>query len=270
MSDVLFLCPQCNRGRPLAAYEVESRVQCLNCEVSFRTVGYLFDRVGWLEIGDPWTSAAVAVGMGHKLSARKWRLLACAIGRVAFDWCRNPWFRDALQLAERWADEGTPPRGVEMCRRQLDRVPVPAFLEFLEEFEDLGYPGGGASLQFQRQQERDQFSWVQLARRCVGDDPRLQFDDITEVNRSLTAKLLRDLVPNPFLSLRWNPDWFTSTVRDIGAHVYTARESGAMPILADAIQDAGCDDEQILTHCRDAKQLHVRGCWVLDAILGKS
>jgi hypothetical protein len=42
-----------------------------------------------------------------------------------------------------------------------------------------------------------------------------------------------------------------------------------MPILADALQDAGCDNEDILNHCRDAKQTHIRGCWVVDVVLGK-
>jgi hypothetical protein len=43
-----------------------------------------------------------------------------------------------------------------------------------------------------------------------------------------------------------------------------------MPILADALQDAGCDNMDVLTHCRDAAQVHVRGCWVVDLVLGKS
>jgi hypothetical protein len=43
-----------------------------------------------------------------------------------------------------------------------------------------------------------------------------------------------------------------------------------MPILADALQDAGCDNEDILNHCRDANVTHVRGCWVVDLVLGKS
>jgi hypothetical protein len=42
-----------------------------------------------------------------------------------------------------------------------------------------------------------------------------------------------------------------------------------MPILADAIQEAGCDSEDILNHCRDAKVVHVRGRWVVDLVLGK-
>jgi hypothetical protein len=83
------------------------------------------------------------------------------------------------------------------------------------------------------------------------------------------AAAYRELFPNPFLPLAWNPDWFTSTVRDLAAHIYTSREFSAMPILADALQDAGCDDEQILTHCR-ANKPHARGCWVLDAVLGKA
>jgi len=49
-----------------------------------------------------------------------------------------------------------------------------------------------------------------------------------------------------------------------------SRDFSAMPILADALQDAGCDNDDILTLCRDAKGVHVRGCWVVDLVLGKS
>ena len=62
----------------------------------------------------------------------------------------------------------------------------------------------------------------------------------------------------------------TSTVRDLAVMMYEARDFGAMPILADSLQDAGCDNNDILTHCRDANATHVRGCWVVDLVLGKS
>jgi hypothetical protein len=50
--------------------------------------------------------------------------------------------------------------------------------------------------------------------------------------------------------------------------MYDTRDFSAMPILADALQDAGCDDPGVLAHCRDAGP-HVRGCWVIDLLLGK-
>jgi hypothetical protein len=50
--------------------------------------------------------------------------------------------------------------------------------------------------------------------------------------------------------------------------LYEAREFSAVPILADALQDAGCDNEDVLTHCRDTSLTHVRGCWVVDSVLG--
>jgi hypothetical protein len=52
--------------------------------------------------------------------------------------------------------------------------------------------------------------------------------------------------------------------------MYEWREFSAMPILADALQDAGCEDDTILGHCRDPQFTHVRGCWVVDLVLGKS
>lgn len=267
----LFMCPRCNSGRQLPPYVCDKKVRCLRCNKSFRLAGHVFDASDWLKIGDPILAASVAAGMQHELSARKWRLLACAIGRTAFEWCHNPWFRDALQSAEQWADEGTAPPGVKLCRTELGRVQPPSRLRQLQAFEGRAYdwPGGYEDFVYQLRQEREQFAWLRLAQRCIDGDPHLRPDDITANTRPLAADLLRDLVPNPFLPLAWKPEWFTSTVRNLAHVLYDSREFSAMPILADALQDAGCDNEQILRHCR-GNGPHARGCWVLDAILGKT
>jgi hypothetical protein len=51
--------------------------------------------------------------------------------------------------------------------------------------------------------------------------------------------------------------------------MYDSREFGNMPILADALQDAGCELPEVLDHCRGPGP-HVRGCWVVDLVLGKA
>jgi len=66
-----------------------------------------------------------------------------------------------------------------------------------------------------------------------------------------------------------NPGWRTSTVLTLARQMYDSRDFSPMPILADALQDAGCEDEAVLSHCR-GKEPHVRGCWVVDLLLGKS
>jgi hypothetical protein len=50
--------------------------------------------------------------------------------------------------------------------------------------------------------------------------------------------------------------------------MYKSRDFTPMPILADALQDAGCDNAEILAHCRGDSP-HIRGCWVVDLVLGK-
>jgi len=86
-------------------------------------------------------------------------------------------------------------------------------------------------------------------------------------HRHLTD-LLRDVVGNPFRPAAFDPAWRTSTVMSLASQMYESRDFGAMPILADALQDAGCDNEDILNHCRGDGP-HVRGCWVVDLVLGK-
>jgi hypothetical protein len=81
-------------------------------------------------------------------------------------------------------------------------------------------------------------------------------------------RLLFDIFGNPFRPVTLDPAWRTSTAVALAQQMYESRDFAAMPILADALQHAGCEDEQILAHCR-GPGLHVRGCWVVDAVFGK-
>jgi hypothetical protein len=63
--------------------------------------------------------------------------------------------------------------------------------------------------------------------------------------------------------------WDGGTVPRLARRIYDERRWGDMPLLGDALLDAGCDDEALMQHCR-SEGPHVRGCWAIDAILGKS
>jgi hypothetical protein len=79
---------------------------------------------------------------------------------------------------------------------------------------------------------------------------------------------LLDIFGNPFRPVTFPPSWRTDIVLTLARQVYESRDFSAMPILADALQDAGCDNDDILNHCRGDGP-HMRGCWVVDLVLGK-
>ncbi|WP_162667923.1 hypothetical protein [Gemmata massiliana] len=80
--------------------------------------------------------------------------------------------------------------------------------------------------------------------------------------------LVRDIFGNPFRSVVFSPSWRASTAIALAGQMYESRDFSAMPILADALQDAGCDNTDVLDHCR-GEGPHVRGCWVVDLVLNK-
>jgi hypothetical protein len=82
------------------------------------------------------------------------------------------------------------------------------------------------------------------------------------------ALLARDIFGNPFRPVTADPAWLTSTVVALARGIDTDRAFDRLPILADALQDAGCDDHDVLSHCRGGGP-HVRGCWVVDVLLDK-
>jgi hypothetical protein len=82
------------------------------------------------------------------------------------------------------------------------------------------------------------------------------------------SNLLRDIFGNPFRPVAFSIEWLTDTALSLARQMYESRDFSAMPILADALQDAGCDNENVLNHCRERGE-HVRGCWVVDLVLGR-
>jgi hypothetical protein len=81
--------------------------------------------------------------------------------------------------------------------------------------------------------------------------------------------LLRDVFGNPFRPVAFETSWRTGTAVALAKTMYDARDFAAMTVLADALEEAGCDVPDVLSHCRDPKGVHVRGCWVVDLVLGK-
>ena len=92
--------------------------------------------------------------------------------------------------------------------------------------------------------------------------------DDTEAAQRL---LLRDVYGNPFCPAppldRAARAWGGGAIPALARAIYEGRAFDRLPVLADALEEAGCEDEDFLAHCRGAGP-HARGCWLLDLILG--
>ncbi len=86
------------------------------------------------------------------------------------------------------------------------------------------------------------------------------------------ADLLRECFGNPFRPMTVRPGWLAwngGIVRRLAQAIYQDGTFDRLPVLADALEEAGCSDTDILAHCRRGEH-HVRGCWVVDQLLGQS
>jgi hypothetical protein len=86
--------------------------------------------------------------------------------------------------------------------------------------------------------------------------------------RASQCSLLRDIFGNPFRPVTLDPAWLTPKVKTLAQAIYDDRAFERMPELADALAEAGCANVDILSHCRGPGP-HVRGCWVVDLVLGR-
>lgn len=86
--------------------------------------------------------------------------------------------------------------------------------------------------------------------------------------KQVQCHFLRDIFGNPFRTTEFDPVWRSEAAVALAESIYADRAFDRMTILADALEEGRCDDSDVLNHCRTDGP-HVRGCWVVDAVLGK-
>jgi hypothetical protein len=106
------------------------------------------------------------------------------------------------------------------------------------------------------------FDWCSVILLCSSDEDR-GFPTSAEL-----VALFYEIFGNPFRPVNVDPAWLTTDVRLLAEGIYAEKAFERMPILADALQEAGCDSDDLLNHLRGGGP-HVRGCWALDLVLGK-
>jgi hypothetical protein len=99
-------------------------------------------------------------------------------------------------------------------------------------------------------------------------DLTTDWNTLRAAERKYQCKLLREVIGNPFHPVTVDPSWLTSTVLILAQGIYQEKAFDRMPILGDALQEAGCTNADLLNHCRQPGE-HVRGCWAVDLLLGK-
>lgn len=104
-----------------------------------------------------------------------------------------------------------------------------------------------------------------LATRCVANNPI--FDSPLYYDES-HMQILQDILGNPFRKIEIHNHWKTSLIMTTILTMYRERNYTEMPILADMLEDVGCQNEFILNHLR-SKNPHYLGCWVLDLFLNR-
>ncbi len=207
----------------------------------------------WLACGE---ALRLFCFLGAQMSDRKYRLLQCAwLHEVELVDERS---KDAVAVAERFADgnatEGEQELALDGARQAYESCRAPYTIQARFRAAAAVHAVGAIDTRAMAQRWASAIQTVERIGHVQPDDAHCQ--------------RIRDIFGNPFRPVTFSSVWRTSTAVALASQMYESRDFGAMPILGDALQAAGCDSADVLDHCR-APGLHARGCWVVDLVLGK-
>jgi hypothetical protein len=241
----------------------------------------------WLTSTHPYQ---MLVFLRGQVSERKLRLFACACVRRIWHLLDDPRSRTAVEVAERYADAPLSVReearqALRAAAQHMDSFPIDdeRTLEMAPQSAQAAYwaaraaaesltpdSGWGAALRVCGSAHAVNWGAVPRSERIEAWTPsqelRLPGDPDTEAQ----AHLLRDIVGDPFhlSAVKLPSTCLTSAVVALARRVSDERDFSTTPILADALEEAGCTDQGMLDHLRSPGP-HTLGCWPVDLILGK-
>jgi hypothetical protein len=195
-----------------------------------------------------------------KASDRKLRLFACGCCRRVWDALTLTPVRRAVEAAEHYADGSV--RDGEL--NQAHKRAISAYVRTLH--RTVARMESDAAYATRMYRMALAVNTAHPAPFEVGQLDRLGKDKFL---KAFSPDLVRCVVGNPFRPASPDPRWLTPTVVHLARAIYDERAFDRLPILADALEEAGCDNTDILRHCRGPGP-HVRGCWPVDLVLEKS
>jgi hypothetical protein len=207
----------------------------------------------WLTCGDPQPMLGCLKG---KASDRRLRLVAASFCRRIWRQMTDQRSREAVEVAERFADGDGTSRALRESRQVALGVLTTVSLQVSHR---NGAEAAAATCLLDAMAaavHASRYAWV-------------YGHSADQSERTEQARLIRHIFgPLPFRSVLLDPAWQTSTVTTLAQAIYDDRAFDRLPILADALEEAGCANADVLNHCRSDGP-HVRGCWVIDLLLGK-
>ena len=198
---------------------------------------------------------------------RKLRLFACACCRAVWDRLTDPRSRRAVEVAERYADSEATDEELEQTETECAIVceEWPAFAAVACDFHNVGLFHLTHCEKLHPGQFPPPAAQADLMRCIVGNPWR-------PVRWTRTKRRGPGPANGPFEVTVWTSEAIrvrTPTVIAVARSIYEDRAFDECPILADVLEEAGCDDGAILSHLRGPGLVHVRGCWAIDLVLGK-
>jgi hypothetical protein len=204
----------------------------------------------WDACDDP---ATLLEAVRERASDRKLRLFACECCRQLWHLLPDDADRHAVDVAERVAE------GVASNAERKAALRAATGMAYFALMADIGQAVNGVRVH----------AGLGIVRPIASPGDVQTWQAAPELLYTPHRELLRDIFGNPFRPVAFDPAWRTSTAVALAKGIYADRAFDRLPILADALQDAGCENADVLDHCRGLGP-HARGCWVVDLVLGKA
>jgi hypothetical protein len=209
--------------------------------------------------------------LATRADPRKLRLFACACVREVGIFLKEDGSRRAVLVAERFADGQASDEERLAALFEAESARARVYAATRSDWRDawrMRNAACAAKILLHPQAQRAALDTPQAIREKGKHVDAVAWNDSAS---NAHERFLRDLFDGPRTPRRIDPAWFRwngAAVAKIARDIYEENCFEELPILADALEDAGCADEDILAHCREPGG-HVRGCWVIDLLLGK-